>query len=263
MQQCDEGYFAWLNISGKSGRVGWLAAPVRPASRQQRLAGQRSQIGWVQDRVPTGSFGWAGCGPGLQPGEARAVVAGPPGSAARTLNSGDSTIDTQAGALHDFAMRLNGVPDAHSPDRLAGQASDLPQIRGLLIVYLIAIAVFTLHTALLTTGSVVVYAHSVATGSHPHVSLSFLVFYVVTNIALIFYVVYLFILMSRRRRSAIPHNIVFNVMAVVFLLSWHVVGEKSNIGTLIDSVPNLVGAGYFLLSRRVRNTFVVAHRQAT
>jgi hypothetical protein len=228
--------------------TGWSAQPDR--------MGPGPRADWI---VRSGRL-WAG---GPQPGEARAVVAGPPGSVTRTLNSGDSTIDTQAGAQHDFAMRLNGVPDAHSRDRLAGHASDLPQIRGLLLVYLIAIAVFTLHTALLTTGSVVVYAHSVATGSHPHVSLSFLVFYVITNIALILYVVYLFILMSRRRRSAIPNNIIFNIMAVVFLLSWHVMGEKSNIGTIIDSAPNLVAAGYFLLSRRVRNTFVVAHRQAT
>ena len=63
--------------------------------------------------------------------------------------------------------------------------------------------------------------------------------------------------MNRRRRSAIVNNVIFNILAVVFLLSWHLFGEKSTIGTVIDSVPNLVGAVYILMSARVRSTFIV------
>jgi len=159
-------------------------------------------------------------------------------------------------------MRLNAERDGSTHETVAGQARELPRIRGFLLVYLIALTIFALHGSLLTVGSVVVNAHSALTGSHSHVQLGFLVYYVITNLALILYVIYLFVLMSRRRRSAIVHNIVFNILAVVFLISWHVFGEKSNIGTIIDSVPNLVAAAYFLLSRRVRKTFVVNHEPA-
>jgi hypothetical protein len=41
-----------------------------------------------------------------------------------------------------------------------------------------------------------------------------------------------------------------------FLVAWHFSGEKSNVGTLVDSVPGVVGAAYILLSRRVRSTFI-------
>jgi cell division protein FtsW (lipid II flippase) len=157
-------------------------------------------------------------------------------------------------------MRLHGARDASRPERLAGQGGELPRIRGLLLVYLIALIPFALHGSVLTIGSIVVYAHSSATGSHSHVPLSSLVFYVITNVTLILYVIYLLILMSRRRKSAIINNIVFNILSVAFLVSWYVIGEKSNTGTIVDSVPNLVGAAYFLLSRRVRNTFVIGLR---
>jgi hypothetical protein len=152
-------------------------------------------------------------------------------------------------------MRLSGKPATR-----ARQGGELPGIRGWLLVYLIALIPFALHGSVLTIGSTVVYAHSSATGSHSHVPLSSLVFYVITNVTLILYVIYLFTLMSRRRESAIINNIVFNILSVAFLISWHIIGEKSNIGTVVDSVPNLVGAAYFLLSKRVRNTFVIGPR---
>jgi hypothetical protein len=156
-------------------------------------------------------------------------------------------------------MRLHGARDASRPERLAGQGGELPRIRGLLLVYLIALILFALHGSVLTIGSIVVYAHSSATG-HSHVPLSSLVFYVITNVTLILYVIYLFILVSRRSKSTIINNIVFNILALAFLVSWHVAGEKSITGTVVDSVPNLVGVAYFLLSRRVRNTFVIGLR---
>jgi hypothetical protein len=61
--------------------------------------------------------------------------------------------------------------------------------------------------------------------------------------------------MFKRKRSAIPHNVVFNVLSVVFLVCWHFLGMKSTVGTLIDSVPGIVMGIYILTSRRVRRTF--------
>jgi hypothetical protein len=37
-------------------------------------------------------------------------------------------------------------------------------------------------------------------------------------------------------------------------------GEKSHVGTVIDVLPGLVGLCYFLISKRVRNTFTAGRR---
>jgi len=160
----------------------------------------------------------------------------------RTLNSGASTIATRAVAQHGLLMRLR-------------EASEV-RIRGLLLVYFTALTIFFVHNSFLMVGSIVVYGHSSATVSH-HVPLGSLVYYVISNVTLLVYVIYLFILMKRRRRSAIIHNIIFNILSVVFLVTWHAIGEKSTTGTIVDSIPNLVIVAYFLLSRRVRKTFVI------
>jgi hypothetical protein len=154
-------------------------------------------------------------------------------------------------------MRLDG---ARKPARLVGQRAALPKVRGWLLVYIAGLAVMLVHGAALTIGSIVIYADPAAAGLHSFVPLGFLLLYVTTNIILIFYAIFLFVMMARRRRSAIMHNIVFNLLSVAFLVTWHVFGEKSNFGTLVDSVPGLVGAAYFMLSRRVRNTFIVGSR---
>jgi Protein of unknown function (DUF2569) len=151
-------------------------------------------------------------------------------------------------------MRLDG---AHQPARLAGQRAALPKVRGWLLVYIAGLAVLLVHGAALTIGSIVIYAHPAAAGLDSFVPLGFLLLYVITNIILIVYAIFLFVLMARGRRSAIMHNIVFNLLSVAFLITWHVFGEKSNFGTLVDAVPSFVGAAYFMLSRRVRNTFIV------
>jgi hypothetical protein len=44
---------------------------------------------------------------------------------------------------------------------------------------------------------------------------------------------------------------------VVFLVTWHAIGEKSATGTIVDSIPSLVIVAYFLVSGRVRKTFVL------
>jgi hypothetical protein len=154
-------------------------------------------------------------------------------------------------------MRLNEAHEAGRALQPAGQHGPLPAIRGWVLAYMVVLAYLLLHGAGLTVASIVIYAHPAAAGLHSFVPLSFLLFYVITNVILIFYAVLLFVLMARRRKSAIVNNIVFNILSVVFLVSWHILGEKSNAGTFVDSVPGLAGAAYFLLSRRVRNTFVI------
>jgi len=154
-------------------------------------------------------------------------------------------------------MRLREARDAGKPERLARRGPELPRIRGLLLVYFIALTIFFVHNSFLTVGSIVVYGrHFSATGSH-HIPVGSLVYYVISNATLLVYVIYLFILMRRRRRSAIINNIVFNILSVVFLVTWHAIGEKSTTGTIVDSIPNLVIVVYFLLARRVRTTFVI------
>ncbi len=74
---------------------------------------------------------------------------------------------------------------------------------------------------------------------------------------LVVYAVVLYVLMFKRRKAAIAHNIAFNALSVLLLVAWHFVGEKSNIGTFVDALPNLVGLWYFLVSKRVRNTFTI------
>lgn len=153
-------------------------------------------------------------------------------------------------------MRLLETRDAGQPERLAGRAAELPRIGGLLLVYCAALTFFFVHNSFLTIGSIAVYGHSSATGIH-HFALGSLAYYVISNVTLLVYVVYVFILMKRRRRSAIIHNIAFNLLSVVFLVTWHAIGDKSTTGAIVDSIPSLVIAAYFLLSRRVRKTFVL------
>lgn len=144
---------------------------------------------------------------------------------------------------------------------LSSRLASVPHCRAYgawLLVYIVALSFLLLHGAVLTAGSIVAYADPAATGLHSLVPLGFLVYYDVTNVTLILYGAALFILMVQRRRPAIINNIIFNILSVAFLLTWHLFGEKSNIGTIIDSMPNLVGAVYILLSKRVRSTFIIS-----
>lgn len=147
--------------------------------------------------------------------------------------------------------------------RLAARDGELPRIQGWLLVYIALLAIFLLHGALLTGGSIVAYVNPAAAGLRSSVPLGFLVYYDFSNLTLLVYGITLFFLMAQRRRSAIVNNVIFNILAVVFLVSWHLIGEKSDIGTVIDSLPNLAGVIYILLSRRVRSTFIVSGRGQT
>jgi hypothetical protein len=112
------------------------------------------------------------------------------------------------------------------------------------------------HGTGLTIGSIVIYSDPALAGLRSFVPLGFLLLYVITNVILIIYTIFLFVLMTQRRRPAIINNIVFSMLSVAFLVIWHVAGEKSNFGTVADAVPPIAGAAYFMLSRRVRNTFI-------
>jgi Protein of unknown function (DUF2569) len=158
-------------------------------------------------------------------------------------------------------MQPDRVRGAGRPAKAAGQRGAPAGMRGWLLVYTVVLAILLLHGAELTIASIVIYAHPAA-GLHSFVSLGFLLFYVITNVILILYIIYLFRLMFRRRKAAIVNNIVFSILSVLFLVSWHFFGEKSNIGTFVDAAPNIIGAAYIMLSRRVRDTFTIGPRPA-
>ena len=141
--------------------------------------------------------------------------------------------------------------------------TELVGIRGWLLVYVVVLGFLTLHTIGLTVASVIVYNKGATAGLAATVaplkafSLSSVLFYSITSMLLIIYAVVLYILMFRRRRAAILHNIIFNALSVLLLVAWHFAGEKSNVGTFVDALPNLVSLWYFLVSKRVRNTFII------
>lgn len=151
-------------------------------------------------------------------------------------------------------MSSNRTCEGVRPQNARGERA-ISGVRGWLLVYTISLAYLLLHGAALTIGSLVIYAHPALAGLRSFVPLRFLVFYVATNVVLILYAITLFVLMARKRRAAIAHNVMFNVLGAVFLLAWHVLGEKSNVGTVVDTLPYLIGPAYILRSRRVRNTF--------
>lgn len=141
--------------------------------------------------------------------------------------------------------------------RLRGDATEAerPPIRGWLVVYLVVLAGLAAHGLELTIASLIVGADPSLAGLTSFVPVPALVFYVVSNAVLILYVVLLYVLMFRRKRSAIAHNVVFNALSVVFLLGWHAFHMKSTVGLAIDVVPNILMTAYILTSERVRHTF--------
>ena len=144
----------------------------------------------------------------------------------------------------------------HPTERIpTGQISKEQPIRGWLIVYLVVLAGLAAHGLELTIASLIIAADPSLAGLASFVPAPALVFYVTSNALLILYTVYLFVLMLRRKRSAIAHNVVFNALSVAFLLAWHVFHMKSTLGVAIDTIPNIVMAAYILTSKRVERTF--------
>lgn len=147
---------------------------------------------------------------------------------------------------------------------MVNREKELIGIRGWLLAYVVVLGLLTVHAIGLTVASVIVYNKPATAGLAATVAplkasfpLSSVLFYGITNVLLIIYAVVLYILMFRRRKAAISHNITFNVLSVLLLVAWHFAGEKSNVGTFVDALPNLVSLWYFLVSKRVRNTFII------
>src|SRR5260370_19368724 len=146
---------------------------------------------------------------------------------------------------------------------MANRETELVGIRGWLLVYVGVIGFLTVHAIGLTVASVIIYDKSATAGLATVASLkafsplSSVLFYGITNVLLIIYAVVLYVLMFGRRKAAISHNITFNALSVLLLVAWHFAGEKSNVGTFVDALPNLVSLWYFLVSKRVRNTFII------
>jgi hypothetical protein len=133
----------------------------------------------------------------------------------------------------------------------------LDGIRGWLLAYFVAFVYLLLHGLGLTIGSIVLYAVP-SLGAKEHFALPFgsLMLYDTMNLILVIYGVVLCGLMLKRKQRAILHSCIWNVLAILFLLTWHVLGAKSNIGTFVDALPSVVGIGYMLLSKRAKATFV-------
>jgi hypothetical protein len=152
-----------------------------------------------------------------------------------------------------YVLRRRGVlavPHA----RVRAFASAAPRW---LLVYMVALAAQLAHALFLTVGSLVIYADPSVTGLHSFIPLWALLIYVASNLALLAYGVLLFRLMFSRRRAAIFNNVLFNALSVTFLVTWFLLGAKSPIGTVIDSLPGIAAIAYFSLSRRLRDTFSV------
>ena len=123
-------------------------------------------------------------------------------------------------------------------------------------MYMAGLVVQALHGLVLTVAAVVIYAKPALAGLTSFGPLGWLLFYVVANVVLAVYTAVLLVLMLQHRKAAIANNIVFNFLSVLFLVVWHLLGEKSLVGTVVDSLPGLVGLGYVLTSKRVQGTFV-------
>jgi hypothetical protein len=127
--------------------------------------------------------------------------------------------------------------------------------RGWLLIYIVCLVAQLVHDLALTIASVIIYADPSSAGRGSSIPLGALLVYVVSNLGLVAYGVVLLVLMRAKRRAAIANNMLFNALAVVFLMFWFFLGAKSPIGTVVDSLPGLVGIAYFSRSRRVRNTY--------
>jgi len=146
-----------------------------------------------------------------------------------------------------------------APSDVGSSASrrELPSgLRGWLLVYMVGLAIQAVHGLGLTVGAVVIFTDPARAGLTSFVPLGALLFYVITNIVLAVYTAVVLSLMRRRREAAIVNSIVLNCLTVLFLTLWHLFGEKSPVGTIVDSLPGLIGIAYILRSRRVRRTFV-------
>ena len=156
----------------------------------------------------------------------------------------------QAPGRADSSGRLSAErPAGHGPE------AERTPIRGWLVVYLVALAGLALHGLALTVASLIIAADPSLVGLTSFVSAPALTFYVASNASLILYTIFLYVLVRKRKRSAVAHNIVFHILSLAFLVGWHVLGMKSTVGLAIDAIPPVLMAAYFVTSGRVRRTF--------
>jgi hypothetical protein len=148
----------------------------------------------------------------------------------------------------------DGQVSAERPAGDGPEAERMP-IRGWLVVYLVALAGLALHGLALTIASLIIAADPSLAGLTSFISPPALTFYVASNASLILYTVVLYVLMGKRKRSAVAHNVIFNILSLAFLVGWHAMDMKSTVGLAIDAVPPVLMAAYFVASGRVRRTF--------
>ena len=152
--------------------------------------------------------------------------------------------------------QTSGPWGGHSLPRLPAAGMRLRKgIGGWLLIYVIGRAGLLLHQLQLTVGAIVSYADPAVAGRRTFVPLSALLLYEVTNWLLVGLTVLAFVLIRRRSQAAISVNLALSGLWLAALVVWQFLGLKSPAGTIIDAIPALFGAWYFLTSRRVRNTF--------
>lgn len=139
--------------------------------------------------------------------------------------------------------------------RAATESNRAPQrIGGLLAVYVVVLAIGFLHGLGLTVASVIINASPSHAGVSAPVPLGSIAFYLASNVILAAYAVVLVRLIVKKRKSAIAHNAAYGILTIIFLAAWHFLGMKSLTGTVVDSLPGVVGIVYFALSTRVKET---------
>ena len=145
----------------------------------------------------------------------------------------------------------------HSTDNAPAQVParwSAPRLGGLLVGYVVVLVVLLIHGIGLTIATLVIDADPSLVGMTDLGPGSHVVFYVVTNCLLAVYTLMLLWLICTKRRAAIVHNYVYCAISIGCLVAWNVLGMKSPIGTVIDSLPGVVGMLYFANSTRVRRT---------
>ncbi len=133
----------------------------------------------------------------------------------------------------------------------------LSGIRGFLVFYLFIMAYQLVHGLVLTGGSIVLYNNpALAKTQDFSLPLSGLLLYDISNLILAALGVVFLVLAFKRKKAAIVWGLALSVLWPVALFVWHIAGEKSHFGTIVDTLPNIIGIFYLLLSKRVKATFV-------
>jgi hypothetical protein len=84
--------------------------------------------------------------------------------------------------------------------------SDLVGIRGWLFVYVIGLGMQAFHGLVLTIGALIINTRPTLAGLNSFVPLPSLLVYVVSNLIVVLYTVALYVLMLKRRKSAIANK---------------------------------------------------------